>query len=129
MSCSSLGVSVRERPRSERALGCRAAKPPFYHQSSSVRTATGWLELSGPLSTEEEATFSRAILSGTCCATSSWTRLTRLKRAKASAWARSGDEFEFMRATVRADRPTEKQTVVWDSWSDPRARTSPGLIR
>src|SRR6059036_2642530 len=131
MSCSSSRLSLRGTPRSERPLGCKAAKPPrswAYHQSSSVRTATDWLEPSAPATAEDEATVSRAILSGTCWANSSWTLLIRLKRAKATASARLFEDVEFMRATVRPDRRREKQTLVWDLQPDPRVGKRPGSI-
>src|SRR5438034_285701 len=57
MSCSSSRLSLRGTPRSERPLGCKAAKPPrswAYHQSSNVRTATDWLEPSVPAAAEAE---------------------------------------------------------------------------
>ncbi len=46
----------------------------------------------------------------------------RLKRAKARASARELDDGEFMRATVGALQPIEKQTVMWDGWPNYRGR-------
>jgi hypothetical protein len=92
IGCSGSGLNWRGTPRSERLWGCQAAKPPrwwAYHPSSNVRTATGGLTPAGVGRAEDEAPVSRAIFSGPGWATSSWTLLTRLNRAKATAGARS----------------------------------------
>ena len=60
---------------------------------------------------------------------SEWEYRPHFKRAKARASARSGDEFEFMRATLRADRPSEKQTLVWERLAQTPSQRSRRTMR
>jgi hypothetical protein len=131
IGCSGSGLNWRGTPRSERLWGCQAAKPPrwwAYHPSSNVRTATGGLTPAGVGRAEDEAPVSRAIFRGPGWATSSWTLLTRLNCAKATAGARSWDDNEFMRATLRQHRPSVNLIVVWGGRPHSRNPTAPGPI-
>ena len=130
-SCSCSGVSLRGTPRSERPLGCKAAKPPrswAYHQSSERAHGhrLGW-NPRGSASAEDEATVSRAILSGTVLRQE---LLDFADETKTRQGHRLGPD-DWMILSSCAPLCTglgasEKPTLVW-GWSPyPRAGTRPG---